>query len=117
MAAGEAVCDSDEVSQRSVQLEDPFRDKWSVSDYGVYQELRITLAGGVRCEMMSRNKIVVMVILSAGSVFAIAGSLLYSYACNTVWYLGPRTAVTPPVVVIPIICAVDVIASICLVRK
>jgi hypothetical protein len=67
--------------------------------------------------MMSQNKVLLMVILSVGSVFAMAASLLYSYASNTVWYLGPRTAVTPSVVLIPIIFAVDVVACICLVRK
>jgi hypothetical protein len=67
--------------------------------------------------MMSRNKIVLMVIVSVGSVLAMAASLLYSYTSNTVWHLGPRTAITPPVVLIPIICAGDVIAGICLMRK
>jgi hypothetical protein len=72
---------------------------------------------GVRSEMMSRNKIVLMIILSIVSAFAIAASLLYSYASNTVWYLGPRTAITPSVVLIPVICAIDVIGYICLMRK
>ena len=66
---------------------------------------------------MSRNKIVLMVVVSVGSVLAMAGSLLYSYASNTVWHLGPRTAVTPAVVLIPIICAGDVVACIFLMPK
>jgi hypothetical protein len=72
---------------------------------------------GLGCGMMSRTKIVLIVILSVGSACAMVASILYSYASNTVWYLGPRIAITPTVVLIPIIFAVDVLASIRLMRK
>jgi hypothetical protein len=67
--------------------------------------------------MMSRARIVLMVLLWVGSIFAIAASVLYSYVGNTVWYLGPRVATTPDTVLIPVILAVAVISCIRLCKK